>query len=168
MLVKGTVSTFISYGSPLCSNKLDETTNAINQQNEYLMDDSDPNISDNDFLSTFNSIGLNDPLSYLLTLPTQLINKLVSNSDTCSPINLGSLYGVNITLPCIDLESILGNSVWSIIDIIFSVSLMAVIFKNLYDTFSNLLTMGAEKEAKEKFSMPTPMDFLSMILGGDR
>lgn len=168
MLVKGSVSTFIPFGSPVCSNKLDQTTDAINQQNDYLMDNSDPNISDNDFLNTFNSVGVNDPLSYLLTLPTQLINKIVSLSDTCSTINLGTLYGVMISLPCINLENILGSSVWNIIDVIFSVSLLVVIFKNFYDTFSNLLTMGAEKEAKEKFSMPTPMDFLSMILGGDR
>lgn len=167
MLVKGTISkSYCEFGS--YSSKLDDTTNAINETNEYLKDDTDPNIQDNDFLSMFNSVGVNDPLSYLLTLPTQLINKLVSLSDTCSSINLGTLYGVMITLPCINLENILGSSVWNIIDVIFSVSLLVVILKNLYDTFSNLLTMGAEKEAKEKFSMPTPMDFLSMILGGDR
>ena len=117
---------------------------------------------------TFNSIGVSDPLSYLLTLPTQLINKIVSLSDTCTSINLGTLYGTMLTLPCINIENIVGTSVWNIIDVIFSVSLLVVIFKNLYDTFSNLITMGAQKEAKEKFSMPTPMDFLSMILGGDR
>lgn len=167
MLNEGTIFLpYCKFGS--YSSKLDDTTNAINQQNQYLMDNSNPNISDNDFLNTFNSVGINDPLSYLLTLPTQLINKIVSLSDTCSTINLGTLYGVMISFPCINLENILGSSVWNIIDVIFSVSLLVVILKNLYDTFSNLLTMGAEKEAKEKFSMPTPMDFLSMILGGDR
>lgn len=160
--------TDLSLNSQTCSSKIDETTNAINQQNDYLMDNSNPNLSDNDFLNTFNSVGFNDPLSYLLTLPTQLINKILSLSDNCSTINLGTLYGVMISLPCINLENILGSSVWNIIDVIFSVSLLVVIFKNLYDTFCNLLTMGAQKEAKEKFSMPTPMDFLSMILGGDR
>ena len=140
----------------------------LNNVDSFLTDDSNPNIQDNDFLNMFNSVGVSDPLNYLLTLPTQLINKLVSLSDTCSPIELGSLYGTMLTLPCINLENILGSSIWHIIDVIFSVSLLVVILKNLYDTFSNLLTMGAEKEAKEKFSMPTPMDFLSMILGGDR
>lgn len=160
MLVEGTeAKPYCKYGSKV--NKLDQT-------NQYLMDDSDPNISDNDFMTMFNSLNINDPLNYLLTLPTQLINKMVSLSGSCSPIELGSLYGTMITLPCINLENIIGSSVWNIIDVIFSVSLLVVIFKNLYDTFSNLLTMGAQKEAKEKFSMPTPMDFLSMILGGDR
>lgn len=170
MILDGTFTshTYVPYGDKQCSSKLDETTDAINRQTDYLMDDSNPNIGDNDFLTMFNSIGVNDPLAYLLTLPTQLINKIVSLSDTCSPINLGTLYGVSLTMPCINIENIIGTSLWNIIDVIFSVSLLVVIFKNLYDTFSNLLTMGAEKEAKEKFSMPTPMDFLSMILGGDR
>lgn len=150
---------------PICN---DWEKEGLNEIKDYLQDDSNPNIQDNDFLSMFNSVGVTDPLSYLLTLPTQLINKIVSLSNTCSSINLGTLYGVMISLPCINLENILGSSVWNIIDVIFSVSLLVVILKNLYDTFSNLLTMGAEKEAKEKFSMPTPMDFLSMILGGDR
>lgn len=167
MLVKGNVSSFYKLGET-CKSKLDDTNSALNETNNFLQDDSDPSIDDNDFLNMFNSIGINDPLSYLLTLPVQLINKIVSLSDSCTPINLGTLYGTMITLPCINLENILGTSVWNIIDVIFSVSLLVVILKNLYDTFSNLLTMGAEKEAKEKFSMPTPMDFLSMILGGDR
>ena len=42
-----------------CTSKLDET-------NSYLMDNSDPNISDNEFTNLFNNVGFNDPLSYLL------------------------------------------------------------------------------------------------------
>lgn len=169
MLMKSPLpSEFISPQQNYCVSKIDETTNAINNTNDYLQDDTDPSISDNDFMTMFNSIAINDPLSYLLTLPVQLINKIVSLSDTCTAINLGTLYGTMLTLPCINIENIVGSTVWNIIDVIFSVSLLVVILKNLYDTFSNLLTMGAQKEAKEKFSMPTPMDFLSMILGGDR
>lgn len=156
-----TIPTGRIFKDKACTSKLDET-------NDYLMDNTDPNIQDNDFLNTFNSVGFSDPLNYLLTLPTQLINKIVSLSNSCSPIELGTLYGTMLTMPCINIENYVGSSVWNIIDVIFSVSLLVVILKNLYDTFSNLLTMGAEKEAKEKFSMPTPMDFLSMILGGDR
>ena len=66
------------------------------------------------------------------------------------------------------MQNILGSSVWSTIDVLMSIGLLVVIIKNLYETFSNLLTMGGEKEAREKFDMPTPMEFLSMILGGDR
>ena len=144
-----------------CKNKLDVT-------NDYLQDDSDPNIADSEFTNLFNTVGFNDPLSYLLQLPVQFINQLVSQSNTCQTISLGTLWGVSLSLPCIDIGSIIGQQVWDIIDVLFSVGLLVVIFKNLYQTFANLMTMGGEKEAREKFSMPTPMEFLSIILGGDR
>lgn len=154
-------TTDVFYGYDGCSNRTDEI-------NSYLKDNSDPNISDNEFLSVFNNIGFTDPLQHLLQLPVQFINALVSQSNTCQTINLGTLWGVSLTLPCINLENIIGSNVWGIIDILMSIGLLVVIIKNLYQTFANLMTMGGEKEAREKFSMPTPMEFLSMILGGDK
>ena len=151
----------------LCKNGNQSISDSINNTNDYLQDDSDPIISDSALNDVFGRVHFSDPLSYLLTLPTQLINKIVSMSDTCSPIDLGTLYGVHLTLPCINLENYLGSDLWNILDVILSVGLLSVIFKNFYDTISNLLTLGGQKEAKEKFSMPTPMDFLAMILGGD-
>lgn len=103
-----------------------------------------------------------------MQLPVQFINQLVSQSNSCQTVNLGTLYNVPISLPCINIGSIIGQQVWDIIDVLFSVGLLVLIIKNLYQTFANLMTMGGEKEAREKFSMPTPMEFLSMILGGDR
>lgn len=135
---------------------------------DVLNDDSNPNIADSEFTNLFNTVGFNDPLSYLLQLPVQFINQLVSQSNTCQTISLGNLWGVSLSLPCINIGSIIGQQVWDIIDVLFSVGLLVVIFKNLYQTFANLMTMGGEKEAREKFSMPTPMEFLSIILGGDR
>lgn len=154
-------TTDVFYGYDGCSNRTDEI-------NSYLKDNSNPNISDNEFLSVFNNIGFTDPLQHLLQLPVQFINALVSQSNTCQTINLGTLWGVALTLPCINLENIIGSNVWGIIDILMSIGLLVVIVKNLYQTFANLMTMGGEKEAREKFSMPTPMEFLSMILGGDK
>lgn len=166
IMVSPTTPTYCEYGTTI--SKLDDTNNAINDTNSYLKDNSNPNISDNEFLSVFNSIGFNDPLQHLLQLPVQFINALVSQSNTCQTINLGTLWGVSLTLPCINLENIIGSNVWGVIDILMSIGLLVVIVKNLYQTFANLMTMGGEKEAREKFSMPTPMEFLSMILGGDR
>lgn len=151
-----------------CSNGNQAISDSINETNDYLKDNSDPYIADNDFLSMFNSIGFNDPLQHLLQLPIQFINVLVSQSNTCQTVNLGTLWGVSLSLPCINLQSIIGSGVWSTIDVLMSIGLLVVIIKNLYETFLNLLTMGGEKEAREKFDMPTPMEFLSMILGGDR
>lgn len=169
MLTKSPLpSQFIPPQQQVCTSKIDDTTNAINETNNYLQDNSDPYIADNDFLSMFNSIGFNDPLQHLLQLPVQFINALVSQSNTCQAVNLGTLWGVSLSLPCINLQNIIGSGVWSTIDVLMSIGLLVVIIKNLYETFSNLLTMGGEKEARDKFDMPTPMEFLSMILGGDR
>lgn len=154
-------TTQISVNSGNCLTTADDTNN-------YLKDNSDPNIDNNEITSVFSNVGYSDPLNYLLQLPTMLINKLVSLSDSCQSINFGTLLGSPIIFPCINLENILGSSVWNTIDVICTVGLLVVIFKNLYQTFANLMTMGGEKEAREKFNMPTPMEFLSYILGGDR
>ena len=151
-----------------CTDGNQAINDSINDTNNYLKDDSDPNIADSEFTNLFNTVGFTDPLSYLLQLPVQFINQLVSQSNVCQTISLGTLWGVSISLPCINIGSIIGEQVWDTIDVLFSVGLLVVIFKNLYQTFANLMTMGGEKEAREKFSMPTPMEFLSLILGGDR
>lgn len=145
--------------------KLDDINDNISDINDYLQDDTYPQVDTDAISDVMGSISYTDPLGYLLSLPVRLINTIVANSDSCSTIDLGTLYGVHIYLPCIDLENILGSSVWNTIDVIGTISILVVILKKFYNTITNLLTLGAQEEAREKFELPTPMDFMAWVLG---
>lgn len=72
------------------------------------------------FSSITNKINKNGTISSLILLPVTIYNKLIDAelNNTCSPINIGSLYGTTLYLPCVDVKQYLGNSLWSIIDVI--------------------------------------------------
>ena len=151
----------------ICTNGNQAINNSINQQNEYLMDDSDPNISDNEFTSLFNSVNINNPLNALLQLPVQFINAIVNQSNSCQVVNLGTLLGVPITLPCIDIGSILGSTVWNTIDILSSIGLIVLILKQLYESITNALTLGGYMDAKKSgLGYMSPLEFLCSALTG--
>lgn len=161
---------YCAYGSS--SSKLDTTNSIAQDTNNYLKDDSDPNISNNEFTDLFNSVAITNPLDSLLQLPVQFVNAIVNQSNSCQVVNLGTLLGVPISLPCIDIGSILGSSVWDTIDILSSIGLIVLILKQLYESVTNALTLGGYMEAKKGgLGYMTPLDFLCEILtgfGGDR
>lgn len=174
-----TVQIIGSICNDFTSERQQETTDAINQvndtlnqTNQYLTDNTDPNISNNEFTSLFDSVTVNDPLSSLLQLPVQFINAIVSQSNSCQVVNLGTLMGVSITLPCIDIGSILGSTVWNTIDILSSIGLIVLILKQLYESITNALTLGGYMDAKKGgLGYMPPLEFLCDILtgfGGDR
>ena len=143
-----------------CTSKLDET-------NSYLMDDTDPNISDNEFTSLFDSVNVNNPLSSLLQLPVQFVNAIVNQSNSCQVVNLGTLLGVPISLPCIDIGSILGSTVWNTIDVLSSIGLIALLLKQLYESITNALTLGGYMDAKKAgLGYMSPLEFLCSALTG--
>lgn len=98
------------------TSKIDETTQAINQLNGTLTDDTQPEIDLDIDLDT------NSPVSSLLTMPLTILNKVFDiTDDTCTPYVLPfDFFGGNnsITFPCINLQTYLGNSVYNILDTI--------------------------------------------------
>ena len=81
----------------------------------------------------------NSVISDLLLLPVRLFQNIVNSiNGTCSPFNLGSLYGSNLILPCINIESLIGSTLWSVIDILFCGAFILVIRKKFVDIFENL------------------------------
>ena len=73
--------------------------------------------------STISNISLpsSNVLGNLITMPVQLVQKFITglSSNTCTPYSLGTLFGTNFTLPCVDLSTILG-AVWVILDVVVS------------------------------------------------
>lgn len=99
------------------------TTNAVNKLDDTLKDDN-VNISESSI--TDNSASVSDsPISDLLILPIKLLNNISNGiQGACTTFNLGNLFGTEIILPCINLESILGSFLWGLIDSLFCIFLI--------------------------------------------
>lgn len=159
------------------TSKLDEQSwymekirDAQSETNDYLKDDSNPNINDSAISDTLESVSINDPLNYLLTLPLHTIQRINYNlgRDTCTPYNLGALLGTDLILPCVNVKEKLGTALFNTIDILIAIGIGSITLKKFYDSISNVLTLGKEKEVREKLELPTPMEFFAMIFGGGR
>lgn len=140
------------------NNKLDETNKNIKETNDTLKDDnidtSKTTIEDK------SADASNSPISSLLTLPLKLLNNINTGlSGTCSAFNLGSLFGTDLILPCINLEQRLGTFLWGLIDsffcifLIYNVGMLAVkIWTDVImmkDFFSELYKPSGEKGGKK-------------------
>lgn len=102
----------------------------------------------------------NSPISSLLTLPLKLLNNINTGlSGTCSAFNLGSFFGTDLILPCINLEQRLGAFLWGLIDsffcifLIYNVGMLAIkIWTDVImmkDFFSDLYKPSGEKGGKK-------------------
>lgn len=126
------------------------TTQAVQETNNFLKDDEEA--STDDFIDDLKSNESSDsPVSDLIVMPITLLQAYLNGFDaTCGSYDLGTLYGHQITLPCIQPQRYLGASLWSTIDILISlfltynVGLMCIsIYESitsLDDNFQNLYT----------------------------
>lgn len=136
-----------------------DVNNSVNDVNDTLKDDnidtSKTTIEDK------SADASKSPISSLLTLPLKLLNNIHTGlSGTCSALNLGSLLGTDLVLPCINLEQRLGSYLWGLIDyafcifLIYNVGMLAVkIWTDVImmrDFFSELYKPQGEKGGKDK------------------
>lgn len=118
----------------------EDTKKAIEDTNDTLKDDS---IDDNNTSSTLEDLSedlpTNSVISDLLLLPVRLFQSILNSiNGSCSSFNLGSLYGSDLTLPCINIENLIGSNLWSVIDILFCGAFILIIRKKFVDIFHNL------------------------------
>lgn len=120
--------------------ELQDVNSSIQKTNDTLNDDT---IDDSNTTGSLEDLSkrlpTNSVISDLLLLPVSLFqNVLNSINGSCVAFNLGSLYGSNLTLPCINIESVIGSTLWSVIDILFCGAFVLVIRKKFVDIFHNL------------------------------
>lgn len=116
------------------------TNNSINDVNDTLNnDDVDSSKTTSTLEDLSEDLPTNSVISDLLLLPVRLFQNVVNSiNGSCSTFNLGSLYGSNLTLPCINIEGLIGSTLWSVIDILFCGAFILVIRKKFVDIFHNL------------------------------
>lgn len=120
--------------------ELQDVNSSIQETNDTLTDDT---IDDTNTSSTLEDLSedlpTNSVISDLLLLPVRLFQNILNSiNGSCSPFNLGSLYGSNLTLPCINIETLIGSTLWSVIDILFCGAFILIIRKKFVDIFENL------------------------------
>ena len=120
------------------------TTNAINDMNNN-MTNSDGNTdteNQNAFNGFNNQLATNGTIQSLVTMPVTFFQNLLNSiGGTCTPFNVGDLLGKPFVFPCIDLSSILGSTLWGVIDVLcsgFFIYGMSRKFIKIFDNFSGL------------------------------
>lgn len=84
----------------------------------------------------------NSTITQLITLPVTLYSSILQGiSNSCTPFNLGTLYGESLILPCINIGNYLGATLWGMIDLIISGFAIFSISKKLIKVFNNFSSM---------------------------
>lgn len=143
--VRGNISLspIIQYGR-LYNSQIAGISDNINNVNDSINSNEAPSTSDvsNNTSDWSSSNAQNGVITNLLTLPIKLLNGYVSGiNSSCSSFNLGSLYGTNLVLPCINVSNYIGSTLWGVIDVLFSGFMIFAIGKKLvriFNDFTNL------------------------------
>ena len=139
MVVQG-----IYFDASSITNAQNNTTNAINGVNDSINNDTvSTNTENSSTASSWASQSASDSVvSDMVLMPITLLNAFSNGFNSiCSSYNLGSLYGTNLTLPCINLSNYLGATLWGIIDVLMSGFLIYGIgkkFVRVFNDFTNL------------------------------
>lgn len=124
------------------TNDIKNNTNDI--KNEIKNDNID---SASSSASSWNSKNAsNGVITQLLTLPITLLNAIVSGIQTsCSSFSLGNLFGTDIILPCISLSSLIGNTLFTTIDLLISGFMIYNISKKLIKIFNDFTNLKSNQ-----------------------
>lgn len=113
----------VTFSGKFCSNGNQAIADSNKELNDTLKDDSGGEVSSSwfdDFQDTSTS-----PVSDLLTMPITLMQAYLEGfNGNCQSINLGRLYGSYLVIPCINLRIYLGDDLWSLIDVLFSLFML--------------------------------------------
>lgn len=118
---------------------------------DILSDDEPTSQYLEEFVDEF--IGSNDNIILeFITLPIQFITAIL-NSNTCSSISLGTLYGSELVLPCLGskIASILGTSIYTFISTILTALIYWRLCGFLYDVIEKVMTLSLD--VNEKFNI---------------
>ena len=125
----------IDNGSQAISDSVDQVNDTLSDSST---DDPDSAIEDmQDYVPT------NGTISQLLTLPISLYQNILNSvSGSCSSFNLGSLLGTSLLLPCINLQQLLGSTLYGVIDILCSGFFILSFRKKMVDIFNHMTSLN--------------------------
>lgn len=95
--------------------------------------------------SLFDKINYGSGLGSIFYLPLKIV-QTVSNSysNSCEPFNFGSLFGTSLYMPCIDIESLIGSTLYHIIDLIFMGFIALSIIRFIVNVYNRIVSLNFE------------------------
>lgn len=115
-------------------------TDSVNTQN--TIKDSSVDSPNTSITSVKNSIATNGVITSLVVLPVTLFQAILNSvNGTCATFSLGSLYGTNLTLPCINVSNYIGSTLWGSIDVIVSGIFVYMISRKMVKVFNQLSSL---------------------------
>ena len=150
--MQNSINSNIDSESTAIQNKIDAAKNqahqdaqtahndAVNTQNTIKDDSVDsPNTSINTIKGSLASNGV---ITSLVVLPVTLYQSILNSvNGTCNTFSLGSLYGTNLTIPCINVSNYLGATLWGSIDVIISGIFIYMISRKMVKVFHQLSSL---------------------------
>lgn len=121
----------------------EDIKDSVNNVDDTLKDDNIDNKNVSSTFEEFNSfLDDNSTITQLITLPITLYTAILNNLGTgCQPFSLGSMYGEELVLPCVNIGSYLGSTLWGMIDLIISGFAIYAISKKLIKVFNTFSSM---------------------------
>lgn len=129
-----------------------------NYKVENIGDLASDNPNENNTNAWYNRIGkklnFGGPIGSLINIPITLLRTIYNGVNgvggVCYSYNLGSLWGTNLSLPCVNLSHYLG-ALYTTIDIICSSVMIYYIFKMLTMAYDKFLRMERDPLSAEDF-----------------
>lgn len=124
------------------NNNINDVKNGVTDINGSINNDNvdDPSSSINSFKDKIASNGV---ITQLIGLPVTLFSKVLNSvNGTCSTYNLGSLFGTDLILPCVNIQNYLGTSLWSVIDVLISGLFVYSISRKFIKVFESMSSMN--------------------------
>ena len=130
-----------------------------NKINDTMKDETAPSDNDINDLFDIDTNDSNSPVSDLITMPITLLQAYLNGfNSSCSSFNLGTLYGHNLTMPCIQPQRYLGSTLWNLIDmcislfLAYNVGLMCIsIYESITSLDDNFQTLYTPRHAESDY-----------------
>lgn len=95
------------------------------------------------YSSLFKKIDYGSGIGSIFFLPVRLIESIQSNfSQSCTSYNLGSLFGTDLILPCIDIKSHIGSTLYNTIDLIFMGFIILSLIKFITSLYNRIVSLN--------------------------
>lgn len=127
----------MSHQEEFLHNILVKVTNGFDAMTDDSIEENNSQFSEfEDYMAS------NGVITNLITMPVTLFTKVLNTIDgTCTTYNLGSLYGTDLTLPCVDISDYLGSTLWGVIDVITSGVLVYAISRHFVKVFNKMSSL---------------------------
>jgi len=127
--------------------KQDQTNKKLDKLNDNITSED---IDTSGYGNLSNNNAQNGVINQLVTMPITLAQSYLNGfNSSCSPFSLGTLYGEELILPCINPGNYLGN-LWNVIDVIISGIFIFVFGKKLVKIFNDVTNLK-ENQVNEVF-----------------